>query len=195
MVDGRKARGEATRELLIATARELFGRDGYEATSIAAVLERSGVARGALYHHFAGKAELFDAVLEALYAELAAQAGGSARAGEDPLAGLRAGSHAWLEMALDPEVQRISLIDPPTAIGWARWRELDERHWLGGLRASLRRLEREGRVPEGQSELLARLLYAALNEASLLIAAAADGEAMRREAQEAVDTLLDRLVA
>lgn len=195
MVDGRRARGEATRDLLVATARELFGREGYEATSVAAVLERSGVARGALYHHFASKAELFDAVLEDLYVDLAAQAGGTARASRDPLDGLRAGAHAWLGMALDPQVQRISLIDPPTAIGWARWRELDERYWLGGLRASMRRLEREGRVPEGQSELLARLLYAALNEASLLIASSPDAGATRREAQEALDTLLDRLVA
>jgi AcrR family transcriptional regulator len=172
----------------------MFGERGYEGTSIEAVLERSGVARGALYHHFRSKAELFDAVLESLYAELASSAGESAKAGEDPLEGLRRGSHAWLDMAMDPAVQRIALLDPPTALGWARWRELDERYWLGGLRASLGRLEREGRVPAGQSELLARLLYAALNEASLLIAAAADQGQTREACQQALDTLLERLV-
>lgn len=194
MTDGRRARGEATRERLIAVARELFGQRGYEATSIEAVLEGSGVARGALYHHFKGKAELFDAALESLYGELALQAGDEARASEDPLEGLRAGAGAWLEMALDPAVQRIALLDAPAAIGWERWRELDERWWLGGLRASFRRLEREGRVPRGQSELLARMVYAALNEASLLIASAPDQQAMGRAAQAALDTLLARLV-
>jgi AcrR family transcriptional regulator len=194
MADGRRARGEATRARLLATATTLFGERGYEGTSIEAVLERSGVARGALYHHFRSKAELFDAVLESLYAKLASSAGESARAGEDPLEELRRGSHAWLDMAMDPAVQRIALLDPPTALGWARWRELDERYWLGGLRASLGRLEREGRIPAGQSELLARLLYAALNEASLLIAAAVDQGQTREACQQALDTLLERLV-
>ena len=193
MTDGRRARGEATRARLIAAARELFGERGYEGTSIEAVLAASGVARGALYHHFKSKTELFDAVLEAVNAELAADADHVARAGADPLERLRAGSHAWLRMALDPAVQRISLIDPPTVVGWTRWRELDERYWLGGLRAGFRRLADEGRIPPAQAEALAHMLYAALNEASLLVAYADDQKATARAAQAAVDTLLDRL--
>ncbi len=194
MTDGRRARGEATRERVLAAARPLFGERGYEGASIEAVLEASGVARGALYHHFASKADLFNAVAEEVFAQIAQDTAAAAREREDPLEGLRAGCHAWLAMALDPAVQRIALLDPPAVLGWMRWRELDERYTLGGLHASLRRLAAEGRVPSAQAELLAYMLLAALNEAALFIASAEDQRAAMHAGREAVDTLLDRLV-
>jgi AcrR family transcriptional regulator len=193
MSDGRKARGEATKARLIAAARELFGARGFERTSIEAVLERSGVARGALYHHFASKAELLDAVAEEVFAEIAERTAAAAVDVADPLEGLRAGSHAWLEMALDPAIQRIALLDPQTVLGWRRWRELDERHSLGGLRTSFRRLAHEGRVPSGQEELIAYMVLAALNEAALFIAFASDRKAALATGRAAIDTLLNRL--
>jgi AcrR family transcriptional regulator len=192
-LDGRRARGAATRERLIAAARRLFGEQGYEATSIESVLEAAGVARGALYHHFPAKADLFDAVLAEVLVEIAERSAAAAAGSSDPLAGLRAGSHAWLRMALDPSIQRIALLDPTTAVGWARWREQDEQHSLGGLRASVRRLADEGCVPVAQAELLAHVLLAALNEAALFVANAADQAAAAETARLAVDTLLERL--
>ncbi len=194
MGDGRRARGDATRERIVLAARELFGERGYEQTSIEAVLEASGVARGALYHHFPGKTALFDAVLEQVVAELAATASAQARAGEETLANLRAGAHTWMQMALDPAVQRIYLLDPQAVVGWARWRELDERYWLGGLRASFAKLAREGRVPAGQEQFLAHMLCAVLTEAALFIAYAEDQHGAGETAQASVDLLLDRLV-
>lgn len=191
-IDGRRVRGAATRERLLAAARRLFGERGYEATSIESVLEASDVARGALYHHFQSKAELFDAVLADVLVEIAERSAAAA-ASKDPLAGLRAGSHAWLAMALDPAIQRIALLDPTTAVGWARWREQDQAHSLGGLRATLLRLTDEGRVPAGQAELLAHVLLAALNEAALFVAFAEDQRAAVDTARATVDTLLDRL--
>jgi len=195
VTDQRRARGQATRERLLAAARELFGERGYEATPIEAVLEASGVARGALYHHFQSKAELFDAVAEELFVEIADVTDAAAREGGDTLERLRAGSHAWLQMALDPAVQRIALLDPQAALGWTRWRELDEQHTLGGLRLSFERLAREGRVPDGQQQLLAYMLLAALNEAALFVAYADDKQAALDTGQAAIDTLLDRLTA
>lgn len=194
MTDGRVTRGEATRQRLLDSARVLFGERGYERTSIESVLEASGVARGALYHHFPAKTALFDAVLEQVVAELAATASGDAGAGGDTLEGLRAGSRSWIEMALDPAVQRIYLLDPQAVVGWARWRELDERYWLGGLRASFAKLAREGRVPDGQEQFLAHMLCAVLTEAALFIAYAEDQRGAGETAQAAVDLLLDRLV-
>jgi AcrR family transcriptional regulator len=193
MIDKRRARGAATRERLLAASRELFGDRGYEATSIEAVLERSHVARGALYHHFQSKSQLFDAVAEEVFVEIADQTAAAARGGADPLERLRAGSHAWLQMALDPHVQRIALLDPPTVLGWLRWRELDEQYTLGGLRASFRHLAGEGRIPDGEGELLAYMLLAALNEAALFIAYADDQQAALETGRAAIDTLLDRL--
>jgi len=193
MTDGRITRGEATRERILGAARLLFGELGYEHTSIEAVLESSGVARGALYHHFPSKAALFDAVLEAVVAELASRASREARGG-DALENLRAGARSWMQMAREQEVQRIYLLDPQAAVGWARWRELDERYWLGALRASFAKLAEEGRVPRGQEQLLAYMLCAVLTEAALFVAYATDQLIAARTAEAAVETLLDRLV-
>src|SRR5439155_14676075 len=193
MIDKRRARGAATRERLLAGARELFGDRGYDATSIEAVLERSHVARGALYHHFQSKSQLFDVVAEEVFVEIADQTAAAARGGADPLERLRAGSHAWLQMALDPAVQRIALLDPPTVLGWLRWRELDEQYTLGGMRASFRHLAGEARIPDGEGELLAYMLLAALNEAALFIAYADDQQVALVTGRSAIDTLLDRL--
>ena len=100
--DARVTRGQDTRARLIAVAREQFGERGYEGTSISSVLDGAGVAKGALYHHFESKVALFDAVLDQVVAEIATAARDAARAESDPLAQLRAGCIAWLELALDP---------------------------------------------------------------------------------------------
>jgi AcrR family transcriptional regulator len=193
-LDGRVARGRDTRDRLIAAARELFGERGYEGTSIGAVLEVSGVARGALYHHFESKEALFDAVLDSLVAESAERAAAAARGRDDPVESLRAGLGAWLEMALEPGVQRIALIDAPAVVGWVRWRELDEEHVLGGLRVSLARIAAEGRIPEEEVELLAHMVLASVNEAALMIAGADDPRAASAASRATVDTLVTRLV-
>ncbi len=193
MTDGRRLRGAATRERLLAAARELFGSNGYEATPIEDVLASAGVARGALYHHFPSKSALFDAVAEEVFVEIARRTDAAARTGADALERIRRGAQAWLEMALDPGVQRITLLDPQTVLGWERWRGLDERHTLGGLRTGFAQLESEARIPEGEGELFAHLLLAALNEAALFIAFSPDQRAALMTARSTVDTLLDRL--
>jgi AcrR family transcriptional regulator len=192
--DRRIERGRDTRERLIAAARALFGEHGYEATSIGAVLEASDVARGALYHHFASKEALFDAVLDQLVAESADRAAAAARTHDDPVESLRAGLGSWLQMALDPGVQRIALIDAPAVVGWTRWRELDEEHVLGGLRASLARIAAQGRIPDDEVELLSHMILASVNEAALMIARADDPKRASAAGQATVDTLLTRLV-
>jgi AcrR family transcriptional regulator len=193
-VDRRVERGRTTRDRLIAAARELFGAHGYEDTSIGAILEAGGVARGALYHHFATKEALFDAVLDRTVAEIAASVAEAARAqAADPVESLRAGCHEWLRLAVDPAVQRIALVDAPAVLGWSRWREIDERHTLGGVKAGLARIKAEGRLPAGDADVLAHMLMAAVNEAALMVARADDPEAGLAAGLESVDTLLDRL--
>jgi AcrR family transcriptional regulator len=195
MADLRLERGAATRERLIRAARLLFGERGYDATSIQLVLSRAGVARGALYHHFDSKEALFDAVLEEIVAEVAEQAADAARAaGTDPVANLRAASNTWLEVALDTDIQRITLLDAPAVVGWKRWRELDEQHTLGGLKQTLQRIADDGRLPPESVDVLAHMILAAVAEAALLIARADDPRAALREGKAAVETLLGRLV-
>jgi len=194
MADLRIEKGKATRDRLIEAGRALFGAHGYEDTSIGAILEAAGVTRGSLYHHFETKEALFDAVLDRVVAEIADTAAQAARAAPDPVTSLRAGFAAWLEMALDPGVQRIALLDPPAVVGWTRWREIDEKHILGGLRASMRRIADQGRLPPGDVDLFTHMLLAAVNEAALLIARAKDPEEALATGQAAVDALLDRLI-
>lgn len=192
-LDGRVEKGRATRDALIAAARDLFGDHGFDGTSIEAVLAVAGVARGALYHHFATKAELFDAVLDRETAALADAIAQAARPVPDPLKSLATGCDAFLRLALDPAIQRITLLDPPAVVGWVRWREIDRRHTLGGLRASIGRLAKTGRVEPAQVDMLAHMILAAVGEAAMFVATADDSDDALRVAQDSVNTLVTRL--
>jgi hypothetical protein len=112
----------------------------------------------------------------------------------DAYTALRAGSQAWVRIAGDPVVQRILLIDAPSVLGWHRWREMDERHALGGIRAALAAISEAGRLPAELVDMFAHVLLAAMNEIALVIAAADDTEAAMREGAVAVDELLQRLL-
>ncbi len=96
-------------------------------------------------------------------------------------------------MALDPVIQRIVLVDAPAVVGWKRLREIDEQHTLGGLRANLHHVARQGRLQPAEVDVLAHMLMAALDEAALLIALAPDPQAALRVGQAAVNTLISRL--
>jgi AcrR family transcriptional regulator len=195
VTDRRLERGATTRAHLIDTARQMFGTDGYERTSIDAILRESGVAKGALYHHFPSKEALFDAVLDRVVADLAAEAADAARVATDPADALRNGCARWLHLAAqDPAIQQIVLLDAPAVVGWQRWRELDEIHTLGGVRTSLRRLAREGRLPEADVDVLANMVLAAVNEAILLVPGADDPAAAVERGLRALNVFLDRLV-
>ena len=119
-------RGQATRVHLIEVATRLFATQGYDGTSIEAVLAESGVSRGSLYHHFPGKEALFLAVFEALGDRLGADMTAAIQDAANPIEMLRAASVAWIRQAGDPVVQQIMLIDAQAVLGWQRWRELDE---------------------------------------------------------------------
>jgi AcrR family transcriptional regulator len=193
--DLRVEKGKATRDRILAAAEDLFGRYGFEGTSIEAVLDAVGIKRGALYHHFESKKALFDAVLDRAIARIADVAGAAARkAGPDPVDALRAGCTAWLTMAMDPAVQRVVLLDPPSVVGWDRLRALDEQHTLGGLRRNLQLIARRGRLPDDNVDLLAHILLASLSELALHVARADDQPAALASAGSTLDLLLARLL-
>ena len=126
-------RSEATRAALVAAARPLFADRGYAHVGTEEIVRAAGVTRGALYHQFRDKLELFAAVVEQLEQELAKRTGVAAMATQqpgapDPLAELRAGAEAWLEACTEPEIQRIVLLDGPAVLGWERWREIGMRY-------------------------------------------------------------------
>jgi AcrR family transcriptional regulator len=188
-------KGLATRRQLVATATGLFAAQGYEATSIDNVLDAAGVSRGALYHHFPGKEALFEAVLEDVEAQLAADVVAAAAAAEDPRNALQAGCLAWLQRLRDPVVRRIVLADAPAVVGWARWREIDECHWFGLLKSALAEALPPSRLDPVSLDVLAHMLLAALNELAFVIARAGAPEAAARAGEAAVVDLLGRLLA
>src|ERR1700756_4631670 len=133
----RAAQGRATRDQLIEVATRLFAEHGYEGTSIEAVLTAAGVSRGALYHHFAGKEALFEAVVSAVSAQVTADLPEVIRDCADPVDALRTASLAWIDLAADPVIQRVVLVDAPSVLGWERWRTMDDGQTLGAMKAML----------------------------------------------------------
>ncbi len=187
-------RGRATREQLIELATPLFAGRGYEDTSIEAVLQDSGVSRGALYHHFTGKEGLFQAVHESVSARIDHEIALATQSADDPVGALRAGCLTWVRLAGDPVVQRILLIDAPAVLGWQRWRQLEEQHSLGMVKIALQAISDSGRLPADLVTPFAHMLLAALNEIAIVIARSDDTDDATREGQAAVEALLERLL-
>ena len=188
-------RSEATRGLLLSTARELFALDGYAATSLDAVCRSAGVTKGALYHHFRGKHELFDAVLEAQEAELCEALARGARRHDDPWDGFVAGCMAFLEACLDPGVQRITLLDAPSVLGWERMQEIQAQYGLALMKAGLKQSAKAGRIARRDVDGLAHMLFGALCEGAMYIARASDQRAALRKITREFNSLLDALSA
>jgi AcrR family transcriptional regulator len=188
-------RSAATRGALVRAARELFARDGYAATGREAIVERAGVTRGALYHHFADKEALFRAVFEELEAEVMARAAEAAMqvAPDDPLGQLRAGSLAYLDVALDPAVQRICLLDAPSVLSPAARQEVLDAYAVGLVREVLKAAMDTRALAPQPLEPLTHVLLAALHEAALYVARADDHAAARSEVGATVEHLLDGL--
>jgi AcrR family transcriptional regulator len=188
-------RSEATRAALVAAARPLFAERGFAGVGTEEIVRAAGVTRGALYHQFADKRELFAAVFEQVEAEVtqrtarAAVASGAA----DPLAVLRVGAVAWLDACSEPEVQRIVLLDGPAVLGWDAWREIGMRYGLGLVENELKEAIEAGVLEPQPIRALAHVLMGAIDEAALYVATAEDQAAARAEAGAVLDRLLAML--
>ena len=169
-------RTEATRGRLIATARRLFAARGFAATSTEEILSEAAVSRGALYHHFPSKTDLFQATFEQVEDELTAQVLQTAAAGgeTDPMRILQLGFGAFLDQCLNPEVQRIVMLDGPTVLGWDLWHELDERYAFGTIKAVLTLAADMGRIEPATVEPLTHLLLGAIMQAGMVVARSDD---------------------
>ncbi|HZU39635.1 MAG TPA: TetR family transcriptional regulator [Solirubrobacteraceae bacterium] len=185
-------RSATTRAALLSAARRLFAERGFAEVGTEAIVRAAGVTRGALYHQFADKTELFAAVFEALEEQLAARIVEelAAAGASDPLDELRLGVHAWLDACERPDVQRIALLDAPAVLGWERWREIGWRYGLGLVEAVLVEAVKRGRIAPQPVSALAHVLIGALDEAALYIARAADQAAARAEMEAVVGELL-----
>jgi len=183
----------STLERLIAVARARFATDGYPATSLDTIAADAGVTKGSLYHHFDGKADLFSDVFEDEQAALSRRIAEASAREDDPWDAAHAGLRAFLDTYMDPGVQQITLVDAPSALGWEQLRALREPYGLAVMKAALEALAADGRLRFHTIESLAHLLFGALCEAALYIAAAEDRQAARDEMERELERLLETI--
>jgi AcrR family transcriptional regulator len=190
-----RERSETTTTQLVTAARELFAADGYAATLLDTVVDAAGVTKGALYHHFAGKRELFEAVFEREQQRLAEVSRAAYRRRRDPWAGFEEACRAFLDASLDPGVQRITLLDGPAVLGWERLRAIEDRYTVAQLRAALERAVEEGSIAPRPIEPLVQMLNGAICEAAMLAARSDNQRAATRQVQRELRVWLDALRA
>ena len=200
MHDNRRTQAERsaeTRESLIAAGRALFAEHGFADVALEAIVRAAGVTRGALYHHFPDKTELFAAVFEQVENDVAARmVKAIAVTGEtDPVEVMRLGAAFWLDACADPEIHRIVLVDAPAVLGWTRWTEIGNRYNTGLVRALLTGAIESGRIPPQPVEATALTLLGAMREATLYVALAKQREQARQEAGAVINRLIDALGA
>jgi AcrR family transcriptional regulator len=187
-------RSETTRAALIAAARELFGERGYGDVGTEEIVARAGVTRGALYHQFDDKRDLFRAVVVSLEEQVIARVAleattGAATAGDV----LRKVVGAWLDVCEDPVVNRVLLLDAPGVLGWEEWRAIGEQFGLGTAIALLGQAMDEGSIARQPVRPLAHVVIGALDEAALYVARAEDRATARAEMDAVLARLIDGL--
>jgi AcrR family transcriptional regulator len=186
------ARSAATRDALVAAGRSLFATDGFAAVGAEAIVQAAGLTRGALYHHFADKTELFAAVFEAVEADVIADIATTVAAANptDPIEAMRLGARRWLVACAEPDVCRIAVLDGPAVLGWGRWRAIGEKYGMALTRSLLEDAMAAGRIVRQPVGPLAHVLLGAVRESALYVADAADQETARAEVGAALDGVI-----
>lgn len=183
-----------TRAKLVAAARGAFGTVGYADASMDDFTSAVGLTRGALYHHFGDKKGLLEAVIAEIDAEMDTRLLEVSGKSASKWQGFVDECTAYLEMALEPEIQRIVLRDGPSVLGDpAIWP--NQNKCIRSMSASLEGLHADGIIKPGDPEALARLLNGALLHAASWIANSSEPEATSRRAVEAIKELLNSLLA
>lgn len=189
----RAERLAATRATLIAAARRAFGEKGYAEASMDDFTAEAGLTRGALYHHFGDKKGLLMAVILQIDSEMAARLNAISAAAPDRWQGFVDENVGYIEMALEPEIQRIVLRDGPAVLGDpSQWPNNDG--CIAAISASVQRLKREGLVRDVDAEAAARLICGASTYAAQWIANADDPAATARRAIPAFQALMEGLL-
>jgi AcrR family transcriptional regulator len=197
---GRRTQAERsaeTRDALIGAARPLFASVGFADASLETIVRNAGVTRGALYHHFADKTELFAAVFERVEGEMATRmVDAVAAAGHsDPVEIMRLCSGLWLDACAEPEIQRIVLLEALAVLGWERWSDIGNRYNVGFVKELLTQAIESGSIPRQPVEATALTIMGALRETTLYIARADDHRQARADAGAVIDRLINALRA
>ncbi|MEJ5863208.1 TetR/AcrR family transcriptional regulator [Pseudomonas farsensis] len=184
---------EETRAALLATARKVFSESGYAEASMDDLTAQAGLTRGALYHHFGDKKGLLAAVVEQIDAEMDARLRAISDTAENAWEGFCNRCQAYLQMALEPEIQRLVLRDARAVLGGASPEA--QRHCVASMQRLIDQLIAQGVVAQADSEALASLIYGSLSEAAFWIAEGDEGAARLQRGTDALQLLLRGLLA
>src|ERR1700739_4920827 len=190
-------RSAATRDALISAARTLWGRRGYAEVGTPEIATDTGDTRGARYHQFADKPALFREVVEVVEQDVMARMASmvATSGGTSPADAIRAAVDAWLEGPADPQVRQLIVLDAPSVLGWAAFRDVAQRYSLGMTQQMLTEAIRAGQLARQPVRPLAHVLIGALDEAAMAIATADDPKRARRETGEVLHRLIDAMLS
>jgi AcrR family transcriptional regulator len=190
--DARAAQGALTQKALRRQARKLFAQKGYSAANTGELVQRAKVTKGALYHHFTNKKELYQAVVEDLEQELVERIEAAGAAQREPWKRLRAMCHAYLDACADVALARILVLEAPVVLGWKTWCNLEQKYEVA---AFARCLKDTGMNLKEPAEALAQVILGALTTGARVIATAPDPRAARAEIEATMHRLLTGLRA
>ena len=181
---------EATRRAVLGAARSLFGQKGYAQASVDEIAAAALVTKGAVYHHFADKKALFRTVYSEVEAEAQARTAEAIDPAGSAIDQIVAGVSAYLDVALDDEVRRITLIDGPTVLGLEPEGPADQQPGYVFLRSSLATAIAHGQIIDLDPGVLAHLIGGLALLGGLLIARASDPDETRAALSPALDAML-----
>jgi AcrR family transcriptional regulator len=189
-------RSAATQRALITAARRLWGERGYAEVSTPEIAQAAGVTRGALYHQYADKAALFRAVIEAMDQEILDRLEATVAAAQPktPADTMHAMADAWLDIAGEPEVQQLMLLDAASVIGWREYREMSQNNSVERAEQLLQAAIEAGELRPQPLRPLALVVLGALEEAAMYLAGAEDPEQARDEVRAVIRDLIDGLL-
>jgi AcrR family transcriptional regulator len=186
-------RRAATQAAVLKAARKLFGDEGFQATTMDDIAAAARVAKGAVYHHFKTKEDVFEAVFEEVSRDLVAEIARLSRAEKDVLVAMAAGTQHYLAACSKGATGQIILRDGPAVLGWERWREIDAKHFGGKIPRALEVAMERGLIARQPVEPLARLLLGAMTEAAVACAGANDIRKAGADYSRAFRSLLEAM--
>jgi AcrR family transcriptional regulator len=195
---GRRAEYSATtKRALVEVARELFTEQGYAGTSLDAIVAGADVTKGALYHHFAGKQALFEAVFEKVEQHASRAIHDRIKNEKDPWEKARAGLRAFLEVVRDPTYRRVVIQDGPAVLGYERFREQEERSTYANVLVIVTSVLSTGEwdLEPAMQRTFATIFFGAMSAAGESVSLAEDPEAAGDRVEAAIGIILDGLQA
>jgi len=194
LVNKREESAALTRQLLVDEAAKLFSRQGVAKTSLSEIVANVGATKGALYHHFSNKVELFASCYEQQAARVAAVVR-SAPSSDDPWLDILAQCQTFLGCASMPELKAVPIQEAITILGWQRWRALDSAHTMGALEQSLERLHDAGRLGHFDRALLADSIFAMMVNAMMALSVSSDRVATEAELMRQLEAFLSGVLS